>query len=83
MKNRVSNHPGRYKFTKVSGSDDFYDVIRADDPTIPGTPFKKETMLTDETAAALGLTQEDPTVNDALNHIGTMIGDIESSLAAI
>ena len=74
MKDRVAAHPGRYKLTKVSGSTNLYDLERADQPTEAGTPFQKATMLTDETATALGLTQDDPNINDALKKISENLG---------
>lgn len=44
-----------------------YEYIRPEDaPTQLGTPLTKMTLLSDETAEAIGLEQEDPTVNDAL-----------------
>nr|WP_325212939.1 hypothetical protein [uncultured Oscillibacter sp.] len=44
-----------------------YEYIRPEDePTQPGTPLTKMTLLSDETAAAIELEQEDPTVNQAL-----------------
>lgn len=45
-----------------------YEYIRSEDePTQSGTPLTKMTLLSDETAEAIGLDQEDPTVNDALS----------------
>lgn len=35
-----------------------------------GTPLSKSNLLTDETKAALGLTSDDPTINEALNLLG-------------
>lgn len=35
-----------------------------------GTPLSKSNLLTDETKEALGLTSDDPTVNEALNLLG-------------
>ena len=35
-----------------------------------GTPLSKSNLLTDETKEALGLTSDDPTINEALNHLG-------------
>lgn len=35
-----------------------------------GTPLSKSNLLTDETKTALGLTSDDPTVNEALNLLG-------------
>ena len=35
-----------------------------------GTPLSKSNLLTDETKTVLGLTSDDPTINEALNHLG-------------
>lgn len=66
MKDRVPLYPGRVKLTPVSGQENTYDMVRADEPTQEGTPLSKATLLSDDTAAALELSQSDPTVNDAL-----------------
>ena len=64
MKDRVPLYPGRVTLTPVSGQANTYDMVRADQPTEEGTPLNKENLLSDETAAALGLSG-DPTVDDA------------------
>lgn len=66
MQDRVPTYPGRVKLTPVSGQENTYDMVRADEPTQEGTPLNKASLLSDETAAALELSQSDPTVNDAL-----------------
>lgn len=38
---RVPAHPGRVKLIPVPGQPDTYDMIRADDPIVPGTPINK------------------------------------------
>lgn len=38
---RVPTHPGRVKLIPVPGQADTYDMIRADDPIVPGTPINK------------------------------------------
>lgn len=69
MKDRISTHPGRVTLVPVEGVANTYILTRADEPTDPGTPLSKATLLTDETAARLKLGQEDPTVNDALFYL--------------
>ena len=64
MKDRVPLYPGRVTLTPVSGQANTYDMVRADQPTEEGTPLNKETLLSNTTAEALGLSG-DPTVNDA------------------
>lgn len=58
MQDRVptAGQQGRVLITPEDGSAPFYArVSMADNPTQPGTPFSKETMLKDATAALFGL----------------------------
>ena len=66
MKDRIPTYPGRVTAIPVSGQAHTYDVSMADAPTEPGTPPTKANLLSDETAAFLGITQDNPTVSDAL-----------------
>lgn len=66
MKDRIPLYPGRVKLNPVTGQENTYDMVRADEPTQEGTPLNKATLLKDDTAKALGLTSKDPTVNEAL-----------------
>lgn len=58
MKNRQPTYPGRVKLTPVPGSSDLYDMERADQPTVEGTPLNKSTLLQDTTALLYGMTDE-------------------------
>lgn len=69
MKDRIPLYPGRVKLNPVTGHENTYDMVRADEPTQEGTPLNKATLLKDDTAEALGLASEDPTVNEALMEI--------------
>lgn len=53
MNDRISNHPNRWKLTPVTGQTNVYDLERADDPTVAGTPLNKATFLPDAVAAAV------------------------------
>ena len=55
MKDRVSLYPGRVKLIPVSGQENTYDMVRADEPTQNGDPLSKATFLKDSTAALFGL----------------------------
>ena len=79
MKDRVPLYPGRVKLTPVSGQENTYDMVRADEPTQEGTPLNKATLLDDVTAEKLGLTG-DPTVNQAL--AGILRKPIQATLKA-
>ena len=55
MQDRVSLYPGRVKLEPVAGQANLYDLTRADQPTQEGTPLNKASLLSDATAALLGL----------------------------
>ena len=55
MKDRVSLYPGRVKLIPVSGQENTYDMVRADEPTQDGDPLSKATFLKDDTATLFGL----------------------------
>ena len=80
MKDRVPLYPGRVKLAPVSGQENTYDMVRADEPTQEGTPLNKANLLSDETAALYGLGEEG-TVNDALFGASGKIDTVESRLA--
>ena len=51
MQDRVSLYPGRVKL----GQANTYDLTRADQPAQEGTPLNKASLLSDATAALMGL----------------------------
>lgn len=65
MKDRIPSYPGRVKLTPVPGSENTYDMVRADVPTQEGTPLVTATLLANSTAALKDLTTE-ATPNDML-----------------
>lgn len=69
MQDRVPLYPGRVKLTPVSGQENVYDMVRADQPTQDGDPLNKATLLKDATAALFGL-GTDAVPDDALKTIG-------------
>lgn len=54
MLDRVSKYPGRVTLTPVPGQENTFDMVRADNPVQEGTPINKNTLLTDDVAAAIG-----------------------------
>jgi hypothetical protein len=66
MKDRVPTYAGRVRLTPVTGQTNIYDLERADEPTEAGTPLSKANLLTDATATAMGLSEANATVNNAL-----------------
>lgn len=72
----LGNGAVRYGVYDEDGNLLRYEYIKAeDDPSEIGTPLRKETLLKDATAQAIGLTQEDPTVDDALDKLGKTISN--------
>ena len=55
MTDRQPTYPGRVKLIPVEGQKDVYDMERADEPVVVGTPLNKGTLLADLTCAVLGL----------------------------
>lgn len=82
MKDRVPLYPGRVKLTTVSGQENTYDMVRADEPTQEGTPLNKATLLKDETAALFGL-DENAVPDDVLALIKQMIDSNYSELFSL
>lgn len=75
MQDRIPALPGRVKMTMPDGTVQYVVLERADEPTQVGTPLNKATLLKDTTAQIIGLTQEDPTVDDALFALRAMASD--------
>ena len=77
MQDRKVQYPGRMKLTDVIHGDEYtFDVKRAEgDIYSEGTPYTKAAVLTDETAALLGLTSE-AAPNDAFAVIAERLSDI-------
>lgn len=77
MRDRVStkildNGAVRYGVYDETGQLLRYEYIKLEDePDVEGTLLNKANLLTDETAAALGLESADPTVNEAFRQIST------------
>lgn len=69
MKDRISTHPGRVQLVPVAGQANTFDMLRADEPTEVGTPLNKANLLSDGTAALIGVAGDDATVNGALKNI--------------
>lgn len=82
MQDRVPLYPGRVKLTPVSGQSNIYDMERADQPTIAGTPLNKTTFLTDAVAELYGLTGSSATINDVLSILtkAAMLNSDESAV---
>lgn len=69
MQDRASLYPGRVKLIPVTGQENTYDMVRADEPTQEGTQINKYTLLKDATAALYGL-GADAVPDDVLAFLG-------------
>jgi len=69
MQDRISTYPGRVRLIPVSGQENVYDLVRADQPTQEGTPLSKGTLLTDDVAISLGIDPVTGTVSKALGAV--------------
>lgn len=70
IKDRHVQYPSRFRLTPVSGQENVYDLTAVPGTvTQAGTALNKANLLSDATAARLGLSG-DPTVNQALALIG-------------
>ena len=75
MKDRIARNPGRVLVTPENGGAAYYATItRADNPEQEGTPINKSTLLTDGTAALLGL-DENATVDQAFSGVVLKLKD--------
>lgn len=79
MQDRLSTYPGRIKLTPVVGQENVYDVERVDEPSQLGTELKTETLLSDTTAALLGL-DNTATPNTAFAQIANLMGDLDAKI---
>lgn len=82
MQNRESLYPGRIQLDPVPGTTNIYDVTPADEPIVAGTPFNKETMLTDATAALLDL-GNDATVDDVLSLLINRLNTLNNNVTTL
>lgn len=73
MENRQPTYPGRVILTPVPGQENTYDMVRADEPTVEGTPLNKQTLLQDATCAILDIPNTS-VPNDAFAKLALGIG---------
>lgn len=84
MKDRIVQHPNRYKLTPVAGTGDTFDLSPAPGAvTDEGTPLNKATLLSDETAFAIFGSAEEHTVNEALRQLNGAMGEARGAPASL
>ena len=79
MKDRIPRYAGRIKLIPVENQPNIYDMERADEPIQEGTPLNRHTLLSDQTIAMIGLT-EDATPDDALRAFNDKIAEAEQTI---
>ena len=82
MQDRVSLYPGRVKLIPVTGQENTYDMVRADEPTQEGTPLNADSLLKVATAALYGLGAA-AVPDDVLALIKPMIDSNYSELSSL
>lgn len=70
MKDRVSKYPGRVIITPTGKANE-YDIVRADEPTEPGSAYNKGNVLPDEVCTMLGIDADTSEPKDAFAHTFT------------
>ena len=78
MQDRVSLYPGRVKLIPVTGQENTYDMVRADEPTQEGTPLNTDSLLKVATAALYGLPNT-AVPDDVLALIKTLVDNAQHS----
>lgn len=79
MENRQPTYPGRVILTPVPGQENTYDMVRADNPTVEGTPLNKETLLQDATCEILNIPSTS-VPNDAFIKLALGVGNYGYSI---
>lgn len=83
MRNRNVQYPNRYLVTHADGRSELVELIPYPGEIIDeGTLLHKGTLLSDPTAAALGL-PGDPTVDDAFYKAASDISALQASVAGV
>jgi hypothetical protein len=75
MNDRVPTYPGRVKLVPVTGQENTYDMVMADEPTQEGTPPTKANLLSDATAAKLGGVETPNAAFDLLSRFHAGLGN--------
>ena len=75
MKDRQSQFPGRRYVIPEDGTPPFYaTVVRADEPTVAGTPLEKNTLLRDATQQLFGFTADTTAQTTTVDQVLAAIG---------
>ena len=82
MKDRESLYPGRVQLTPVPGQPNLFDLVRADQPTEPGTMLNKANLFRDTTALSLGL-PPDAVPDDGFNRLADGVSPVGTELTSL
>ena len=72
MEDRKSRYPGRVKLIPVPGQANVYDMVKADDPIVDGTPYSKATTIPDDVAQQYQVSSKAATIADIFRRLITM-----------
>lgn len=82
MKDRIVQHPNRYRLAAVEGQENVYDIVSVPGTIIEeGTLLNAENLLSDTTANQIGLGSE-ATVNDALSTLNSHTINLNKAIMA-
>lgn len=76
MVDRKPTYKNRVRVTKEDGTQEYVTWEYADNPITEGTPLNKQNLMSDEAAAAIGLTA-DATPSKAFKAIGANLGKLK------
>ena len=79
MVDRKPTYKNRVRVTKEDGTQEYVTWEHADNPITEGTPLNKQNLMSDEAAAALGLTA-DATPSKAFEVIGANLGTLNAGV---
>lgn len=82
MVDRKPTYKNRVRVTKEDGTQEYVTWEHADNPITEGTPLNKQNLMSDEAAAALGLSA-DATPSKAFEAIGTSLRNLAAEVGKL
>lgn len=82
MVDRKPTYKNRVRVTKEDGTQEYVTWEHADNPITEGTPLNKQNLMSDEAAAAMGLSA-DATPSKAFEVIGANFGKLKYALVSL
>lgn len=79
MLDRIPKYPGRFRLNPVDGQPDVFDFVRADEPSVEGSHYRKEDVLPDDLCEYLEIDKTQAEPKDGFNYSYCRIADIKLS----